>query len=92
MVGGVIEREEPRENIQAAYIRYQNVRNECFRRGNVIKPFANLWSNYKQVEEMEADYRYTSYLNNDTLPILINFYKERVSQQDCSNLQVYQIV
>ena len=74
MVGGIIERTEPRENIHASYIKYQNARTEAFKRGKYMHPFKALWSEYKSAEEMEADARFTCFLNNDTLPALVKYY------------------
>ena len=71
MVGGIIERTEMRENIQAAYIKYSNVWSEAFKRQSYMHPFKSLWSEYKSADEMEADAKYTSFLNNDTLPALV---------------------
>ena len=77
MLGGIIERQEPRQNLRSAFMMYQNCFNECRRRSATIKPFGNLWPIYKSPEEFETDYTYTSFLNNETLPNLIKHYMEK---------------
>ena len=56
-----------------------------------MHPFKALWSEYKSAEEMEADARFTCFLNNDTLPALVKYYQEHIMEEEVAALEVAKI-
>jgi hypothetical protein len=60
ILGAVVEREEPRENIQAAFAKYTNLRSELMRRKDTVKPFLNLWPAYQNAEEFGVDFTFST--------------------------------
>ena len=78
MLGGLIEREEPRENLQSAFLKYDKCFKECQKRKDTIKPFGNLWPIYNSPEEFNLDTGYTCYMNNELLPAMMTFFTEHI--------------
>jgi len=44
------------------------------KRTETLKPFKNLWPDYKSREEFEVDFKYTCLAPNETLPQIVTYY------------------
>jgi hypothetical protein len=94
LCGGFIDRDDPREDFNASFERYKATLKTVKSRSELIKPFKNLWPEYKDVNEFKTDYEHTSYISAEHLPTLVDFMNEhcvhattdQIHVQTCSNL------
>ena len=68
LVGGFIDRDDPRENYELAFLRYQKTIAALEKRKDLLKPFMNLWPKYNNLQEFVTDYEFTSYISAEGLP------------------------
>lgn len=85
-VKGYIDRNDVRENMQDSFEKYKLCREVMTQKSGMIKPFMNLWPEYKTVQEFSTDYEHTSFISSVVLPQLVQYMAMNAS--DHTNDQV----
>ena len=86
--GGVIERDDPRENPLESFEKYQALMIALDDSKDFIKPFYNLWPRYYSIDEFMADIEYNSYIASDEIPRVIDLMNEYYIRNDSGQINI----